>query len=108
MKRKEPLARIDIPNLVMYLREYDTPRLQMYYAIFNQCVAQLHARAKDHRLRRDIRRKARDKLNAARKKRNQIRSVLLARGADLELEPEEWETQDISKEKKHGETEQSS
>jgi len=102
---KRPLARIDVPNLVMHLREYETDELQMYLAIFNQCVAQLDARRKDRRLKRDIRRKAWDKLKAARKTRNQIRNVLLSRGANLELEPEEWET-NLQKEQADDSTEE--
>jgi len=86
-----PLARIDVPNLVMYLREYNTDELQAYYAIFNTCVDRLLDRSKDHRLRRDVRRKAHERLKKTRKKRNQIRATLLARGANLEPEPEEWE-----------------
>lgn len=83
-----------MPNLVMKLPEYDTEELQAYYAIFNTCVDQLYDRAHDRRLRRDVRRKAHDKLKRARKRRNQIRAVLLTRGADLEPEPEEWEEQE--------------
>ena len=101
---KRPLARIDVPNLVMKLAEYDTEELQAYYAIFNTCVDQLYDRYKDRRLRMDVRRKAHDKLKKARKKRNQIRGTLLARGADLEPEPEEWETVENTVWEEHADT----
>lgn len=90
--KERPLARIDVPNLVMVLREYPTDELQNFYALFNQCIDLLDARRRDRRLMRNIRRKARDKLKKARRRRNQIRSTILSRGAPLELELEEWES----------------
>ena len=85
-----PLVRIDVPNLIMKLGEYSTPELQEYYKVFLNCIEMLNKRRRDRRLIRKARQKARDKLRGARKLKNRIRAVLLARGAELEPS-EEWD-----------------
>lgn len=94
MTKKRPLARIDVPNIVMHLREYETDELQEFFVLYRNCVEKLRDRSRDLRLRRDIRRKARNKLKHARRTYNRLRATLIARNASLEPAPDEWEQGD--------------